>query len=70
MALSAVPAEPLPQHITNDPRVRAQAADLKSQADRISRVLAAPSALPETRRRAKDELVALSKAALELWSIT
>ena len=69
--LRAVPEErePLPQHVDNPLDVRSATQALGARYDRIRRVLAANSALPEARRRAKDELVALSRECLALWSL-
>lgn len=61
--------EPLPAHVDNPLDVRRAAQALTARAESIRRVLNAPSALPEARQRAKDELVALSKDALSLWSL-
>jgi hypothetical protein len=71
MTLAAVPQEHelLPQQIDNVPAVREAAGALGSRYDRIRRVLCSNSALPEARRRAKDELVALSREALSLWAL-
>lgn len=69
MALSAVPAMPLPAHADNPTDVRASSASLKARANSIASALGAPSALPATRARAKDELIALSREALALWSL-
>lgn len=60
---------PLPQHETIPSDVREKAGSLTSRMGRINRVLSAPSALPETKRQAKDDLVVLSKEALALWSL-
>lgn len=49
--------------------VRERAAALLSGAQRINRVLNSPAAHPDVRRQAKDQLVALSKEALSLWSL-
>jgi len=70
--LKVVPEEervPLQQQVDNPPEVRAAAAALGSRYDRIRRVLCSNAALPEARRRAKDELVVLSREALQLWSL-
>jgi hypothetical protein len=71
VTLKAVPEEHelLPQQIDNVPAVREAAGALGSRYDRIRRVLCSNSALPEARLRAKDELVALSREALVLWSL-
>lgn len=69
MSLTPVPAEPLPQHVDNALDVRQMAQSLKSRMDVVSRALGTPSALPEARQRAKDELIAVSKEALALWSL-
>lgn len=53
----------------NPPGVRQAAASLKGKMERIVRVLNAPSAHPAVRASAKDDLVALSKEALALWSL-
>lgn len=60
---------PLPTHETIPADVREKAGALHSRMERIRRVLTAASALPEVRRVAKDDLVALSKEALNLWSL-
>lgn len=49
--------------------VRRQAAALKGRADRIARILSATAAHPAVRASAKDELIALSREALTLWSL-
>ncbi len=67
--LKAVPATPLPAHADNPTDVRQGVENLKAQVEAIRRVLGGPAALPEARRRAKDQLVALSKDALALWSL-
>lgn len=69
MSLTPVPAAPLPAHVDNASDVRQAANSLKSLSDRIHRTLGAPAALPGTRARAKDDLIALSREALALWSI-
>lgn len=70
MTLKAVPNTPsIPAHADNPLDVRQGAEALKSKAESIRRVLGQPGALPESRRRAKDELVALSREALALWSL-
>jgi hypothetical protein len=70
MSLKAVPPAPaLPAHVDNAPDVRQAVEGLRGRVESIRRVLGQPAALPESRRRAKDELVALSKEALSLWSL-
>lgn len=59
----------LPEHVTNPMDVREKAQALSARIGRINRVLASPAALPERRREAKDELVVLSREALQLWSL-
>jgi hypothetical protein len=59
----------LPQHETIPLDVRQRVSGLVAAAERIRKVLTAPSALPEVRARAKDELLALSKEAAAIWSI-
>ena len=59
----------LPAHVTNDPDIRERAQALSARMGRIARVLSSPAALPERRREAKDDLVVLSKEALQLWSV-
>lgn len=60
---------PLSQHETIPPDVREKTQALSSKMGRISRILTANAALPEMRRQAKDELAALAKDALNLWSV-
>lgn len=72
MTLKAVPKDerdPIPDHVDNPLDVRQASASLTSRVDRVKRVLGQPAALPEARRRAKDELVALSREALALWGL-
>ena len=59
----------LPDHETIPLDVREKTQALSSKMGRISRVLTANAALPEMRKAAKDELAALAKDALNLWSI-
>ena len=63
------PSTPLPAHVDNATDVRQGVESLRAQVEAIRRVLGQPCALPEARRRAKDQLVALSKDALALWSL-
>lgn len=69
--IKAVPAAstPLPAHVDNPTDVRQGVENLRAQVEAIRRVLGQPCALPESRRRAKDQLVDLSKDALALWSL-
>lgn len=53
----------------NPADVRQQAAALKSRMDAIVRTLGSPACHPAVKAKAKDDLVALSKDALALWSI-
>lgn len=70
MTLKAVPTTQTTQPLSDNPLdVRQKADALKPRVESIRRVLAQPAALPESRRRAKDELVALSREALALWSL-
>ena len=69
MSLKAVPATPLPDHQDNSLDIRQAVASIKARADTIARTLGAPAALPATRARAKDDLIALSKESLALWSL-
>lgn len=71
MSIQAVPEakEPLPVHMDNPIDVRQGAESLRGRVESIRRVLGQPAALPEARRRAKDELVALSREALALWGL-
>ncbi len=69
MTLEAVPKVPLPAHIDNALDVRQATASIRGKVEAIARVLGAPAALPEARRRAKDDLVALSREALALWGL-
>lgn len=59
----------LPEHVTNPPDVREKTQALSARMGRIARVLTSPAALPERRREAKDDLVVLSKEALQLWGL-
>lgn len=67
--LKAVPPTPLPDHIDNPLDVRQAVSALRGRLDQINRALGQPAALPATRQRAKDDLVALSREALVLWAI-
>ena len=72
MSLKAVPTDPaakLADHITNPEDVKQAVSSIAARMDRIKRVLGMPAALPEARRRAKDELVALSRESLTLWAL-
>ena len=58
-----IPLETIPLDVRN------AAGSLKGKMERISRILSSPAAHPNVVRTAKDELVALSKEALALWSL-
>lgn len=60
---------PLPAQIGIPLDVRREAEAIFVRASRIRMALAAPSAVPSTKARAKDELKALAKAAMDLWTI-
>lgn len=67
--MNVVAMQPLQAHVTIPPDISRQCAALSARMSRIARVLESHSALPAAKTRAKDELVQLSKAALELWSL-
>lgn len=58
-----IPLETIPLDVRN------ATGSLKGKMERINRVLSSPAAHPSVIRTAKDELVALSKEALALWSL-
>lgn len=59
----------LPAQVDIPADVREKTAALSARMNRIARVLNAPACLPERKREAKDELAALAKDALNLWSL-
>ncbi len=65
-SLHPVEAVPTPDHDDNPLDVRQAAASIKSRAGVIERALGGAAALPETRRRAKDDLIVLACEALAL----
>lgn len=65
--LKAVDAGVAPERVDNPLGVRQGADAVKARAEAIRRVLSAPCALPDARARAKDDLVALAREALDLW---
>lgn len=69
MSATITPMErkPLPDHETIPLDIREKTQALATRMGRINRVLTGNAALPEMRRQAKDELVALAKDALALW---
>jgi hypothetical protein len=69
MSVVPIVSDPLPQQVDIPPDVRRATQALTARMDRIQRVLTSPSALPRVKARAKDELVALSREALALWSL-
>jgi hypothetical protein len=72
MTLKAVPTDPaakLADHVNKPEDVKLAISSIAARMDRIKRVLGMPAALPEARRRAKDDLVALSRECLTLWAL-
>lgn len=59
----------LPQHETIPNEAREKMGALVSRAERLRRVLAAASALPDVKRAAMDELPLLAAEALTLWAL-